>query len=110
MPVETETETIVRPETPQTDVGTEELQRTLTRLLPPYRVLLHNDDHNAMEHVVYALLLTVQSLTPEDAVSIMLEAHTEGVALVIVTPKERAEFYREKLEQFGLTSTIEPDD
>ncbi len=96
--------------TPDVDVDVEERTNTTTVLLPPWRVLLHNDDYNSMEHVVHALLLTVQSLTPEQAVSIMLEAHTEGVALVIVTPKERAEFYREKLEQFGLTSTIEPDD
>jgi ATP-dependent Clp protease adaptor protein ClpS len=88
----------------------DERTNTTTVLLPPWRVLLHNDDYNSMEHVVYALLLTVQSLTPEEAAAIMWEAHTEGVALVIVTPKERAEFYRERLEQFGLTSTIEPDD
>ncbi|HLZ71250.1 MAG TPA: ATP-dependent Clp protease adapter ClpS [Dehalococcoidia bacterium] len=88
----------------------EERTTTTTVLLPPWRVMLHNDDYNSMEHVVYALLLTVQSLTPDEATAIMFEAHSEGVALVIVTPKERAEFYRERLEQFGLTSTIEPDD
>src|SRR6185312_271774 len=60
----------------------EQRSTTTTVLLPPWRVLLHNDDYNSMEHVIRALLLTVQSLTPEEAVSIMLEAHTEGVALV----------------------------
>lgn len=86
-------------------------ERTTTRtlILPPWRVMLHNDDYNAMEHVVAALLQTVTSLTAEQAVQVMFEAHAAGVALVIVTPKERAEFYRERLEQFGLTSTIEPD-
>lgn len=93
-------------------VSTPDVERrttTWTDLLPPWRVMLHNDDHNSMELVVHALLTTVPSLTVEDAAAIMLEAHLTGVALVIVTPKERAEFYRERLESFGLTSTIEPD-
>lgn len=108
MPVETETETIVRPETPQTDVETEELQRTLTRLLPPYRVLLHNDDHNEMRHVVRALVRSVPSLSTEAAVRIMLTAHLRGVAQVIVCVKEQAEFYCERLTSYGLTATMEP--
>lgn len=86
-----------------------EREETRTLLLPPWRVMLHNDDYHSMDDVVRALLVTVQTLTPERAVDIMLEAHETGVALVIVTPKERAEFYRERLEAFGLTSTIEPD-
>lgn len=89
------------------DVQERSEQRTM--LLPPWRVLLYNDEVHAMEEVVLALLTTVPSLTVEQATQIMFEAHTSGVALVIVTPKERAEFYRERLEQFGLTSTIEPD-
>ncbi|HEY8287567.1 MAG TPA: ATP-dependent Clp protease adaptor ClpS, partial [Chloroflexota bacterium] len=35
------------------------------------------------------------------------EAHLHGQAQVIICPKELAEFYRERLEQHGLTSTIE---
>ncbi len=80
-----------------------------TNLLPPWRVLLYNDDVHSMDEVVLALITTVPSLSVEAATQIMFEAHTSGVALVIVTPKERAEFYRERLEHFGLTSTIEPD-
>src|SRR5437762_1716365 len=96
----------VTPDVPKTEEWTD----TLTRLLPPWRVMLYNDDYNSMEHVAHALLVTVPSLTPEQAVEIMLEAHLTGVALVTTAPKERAEFYRERLEAFGLTSTIEPDE
>ena len=87
-------------------------ERTDTRafILPLWRVMLHNDDYNSFEHVIASLLTTVPSLTPEEAGAITLEAHYTGVALVIVTPKERAEFYSERLRQCGLTSTIEPDD
>lgn len=87
----------------------DEQQRLLRRLIPFYRVLLHNDDVNDMEHVIRSLLRSVPSLTQNAAVQIMLTAHMRGVALVIVCPKETAELFRERLESCGLTSTIEPD-
>jgi ATP-dependent Clp protease adaptor protein ClpS len=63
-----------------------------------------------MEYVVMVLLKTVTSLTEPQAVSIMMEAHTNGIALVIVCAQEHAEFYSESLKAQGLTSTIEPDE
>lgn len=81
---------------------------TLRRLLPPYAVILHNDDVNEMRYVVHALLESVPELSVEQATEIMLEAHHYGRAQVIVCPKERAELYRERLERHGLTATIEP--
>ncbi len=78
-----------------------------TIALPPYRLMLHNDDVNSMDHVVEALLRCVPELPPEEAVRIMLAAHSDGVALVLVCPLERAELYRDRLEQQGLTATIE---
>ena len=89
-------------------IDTETIQRTVTRVLPPYRVLLHNDDYNAMDHVVRALVESVPSLSLRKAGRIMLEAHLRGVALVIVCLKEQAEFYCERLASFGLTATMEP--
>ncbi|MFN8535055.1 MAG: ATP-dependent Clp protease adapter ClpS [Dehalococcoidia bacterium] len=76
-------------------------------LLPPYRVILHNDDVNSMDHVVAVLLRTIPRMSPEGAYAIMIEAHTSGQAEVIVCPLEQAELYRERLESHGLTSTIE---
>jgi ATP-dependent Clp protease adaptor protein ClpS len=81
--------------------------RTLEELLPPYRVILHNDDVNDMHHVVHALLSSVPELSTERAAEIMMEAHTNGQAEVIRCPLERAELYRDRLESFGLTATIE---
>jgi ATP-dependent Clp protease adaptor protein ClpS len=83
---------------------------TIRKPAPRYRVLLHNDDFNSMEHVVKSLLETVPQLTQPQAVSIMMEAHTNGMALVITCAQEHAEFYCETLKNHGLTSTIEPDD
>jgi ATP-dependent Clp protease adaptor protein ClpS len=87
---------------------TEDQVRQLLSLLPKYRVLLHNDDYNDMDYVVAALLRTVPGLSVDAAVEIMLEAHTAGVAQVTICLKEQAEYYRERLERYGLTSTIEP--
>jgi ATP-dependent Clp protease adaptor protein ClpS len=83
-------------------------EETLKKHLPPWRVILHNDDHNTMDHVVRSLLRCVPSLSPEDATRIMFTAHEQGEAQVIVCPKETAELYRERLESCGLTATIEP--
>jgi ATP-dependent Clp protease adaptor protein ClpS len=83
-------------------------EETLKRLIPPYHVLIHNDDHNSMDHVVRSLIRCVQSLTVERAAEIMLQAHLHGQAIVITCPKEAAEHYRERLESCALTATIEP--
>jgi ATP-dependent Clp protease adaptor protein ClpS len=91
-------------------VETIEKRSTSRKLAPRYRVLLHNDNHNSMEHVVQSLLTTVSSLSQPQAVSIMMEAHHSGVALVITCAQEHAEFYCETLKSHGLTSTIEPDE
>ena len=88
---------------------TTELDTALLRkLLPPYRVVLHNDDHNEMTAVVLSLMKCVPSLSVDDATEIMLEAHEHGQATVIECPKEAAEHYRDALEGCGLTATIEP--
>lgn len=81
--------------------------RTLDELLPPYRVVLHNDDHNAMDHVIEALLKSISNLTRERASEIMLETHERGQATAATCPLELAELYRERLESYGLTATIE---
>lgn len=91
-------------------VETLEQRSTIRKLAPRYRVLLHNDDFNPMEHVVQVLMQTVPSLTQPQAVDIMMEAHTNGIALVITCAQEHAEFYCETLKNHGLTSTIEPDE
>ncbi|MCW9681562.1 ATP-dependent Clp protease adapter ClpS [Dolichospermum planctonicum UHCC 0167] len=91
-------------------VETIEKRSTSRRLAPRYRVLLHNDDYNSMEYVVQVLMTTVTSITQPQAVSIMMEAHHNGLALVISCAQEHAEFYCETLTNHGLISTIEPDE
>lgn len=82
--------------------------RPIPRRLPPYRVLLHNDDVNIFGHVVLSIL-ELTELTLEDAVARTKEAHTCGVSLLLVTHKERAELYRDQFTSKFLTVTIEPE-
>lgn len=75
--------------------------------LPPYKVLLHNDDVND----VLSVVRTITELTPlnkDEAVERTVEADKTGVALLLVTHKERAELYREQFRSKRLTVTIEP--
>ena len=87
----------------------EELLRQRAKLLPPYKVILFNDDHNDMDYVVVVLLRLINHLTQSAAEEIMLTAHLTGSAVVIVCPKESAEYYQECLLGYGLTATIEPE-
>lgn len=79
------------------------------KLAPMYRILLHNDDVNDMHHVVEALRQVFQ-FSPQQCVSIMLEAHNSGVALCKTAPLEHAEFYQGQLQALSLIATIEPED
>lgn len=75
--------------------------------LPPWKVLLHNDDHNEFLFVI-ATIIELTPLNPDDAILRTTEAHKTGVALLLVTHKERAELYQEQFASKGLTVTIEP--
>jgi len=87
----------------------EELTRRRAELFPPYKVILFNDDYNEMEYVVAVLLRLISHLTEPEATRIMLTAHFMGSAVVVICPKENAEYYQERLLGYGLTATIEPE-
>ncbi len=87
----------------------EKSTETRRKISPKYKVLLHNDPVNTMEYVVTILRQAVPILSEQDAINVMLEAHSKGVGLVIVCDLEPAEFYSETLKSKGLTSTIEQD-
>jgi ATP-dependent Clp protease adaptor protein ClpS len=92
-------ETTTRP-----DVDTDVERRQY--LLPPYAVVLHNDDVHAMVEVVQALRRSVPGMSAVKAARIMLEAHNSGQAVVIVCPLEQAEYYQQRLQTYKLTVSI----
>jgi ATP-dependent Clp protease adaptor protein ClpS len=76
--------------------------------LPKWKVLLHNDDKNEMLFVIQSIV-ELTPLNRQDAMNRMLEAHDQGLALLLTTHKERAELYQEQFQSKGLTVTIEPE-
>ena len=79
------------------------------KLLPPWKVLLHNDDVNEIIYVVETILLLTPLKHP-DAVARTLEAHHRGLTLLLTTHKERAELYAQQFGSRNLTVTIEPSE
>jgi ATP-dependent Clp protease adaptor protein ClpS len=77
------------------------------QMLPPWKVLLHNDDKHYRDFVVDAIV-ELTPLNKQDAELRMKEADETGVALLLTTHKERAELYKDQFESKGLTVTIEP--
>jgi ATP-dependent Clp protease adaptor protein ClpS len=76
---------------------------THTRRIPPYHVILLNDDRHSMYFVVEVLCKAL-GCTVERAVEYMLKAHTSGRAVVWTGPKEGAELKVEQIQTFHETS------
>ncbi len=83
--------------------------RPRTRRLPPWRILLHNDNVNDMPYVVETIV-ALTTLNRHDAVVRMLEAHNKGLSLLLTTHREHAELLDEQFQSKRLKVTIEPAD
>ena len=77
------------------------------QMLPPWKVLLHNDNKNEVGFVVKTIC-ELTTLNENDAKQRTVEAHETGVALLLTTHKERAELYKDQFDSKGLTVSIEP--
>ncbi len=83
--------------------------RPRIRRLPPWRILLHNDNVNDMPYVVETIV-ALTTLNRHDAVARMLEAHNKGLSLLLTTHREHAELLDEQFQSKRLKVTIEPAD
>jgi ATP-dependent Clp protease adaptor protein ClpS len=72
---------------------------TRPKLLPPYHVLIENDDDHSQLFVVM-VLRKVFGYDDTKAAVLMLTAHTAGEAVVWTGPKEVAELKLEQLRTF----------
>lgn len=79
--------------TPQT------LEETRTKQLPPYHVLIENDDDHSMEFVVM-VLRKVFGYDDAKAKDLMMTAHEQGEAIVWTGSKEVAELKVEQIRTF----------
>jgi ATP-dependent Clp protease adaptor protein ClpS len=81
----------------------------LIRRLPPYKVVVHNNDYNTFEEVIHILVKAVPGMSAERAASLANEIHTTGAAVPYVGPKEHAEAVAGVIRTIGIKVTVEPD-
>ena len=88
------------------------------KLLPPYNVVLLDDDDHSYEYVI-AMLQKLFYHSPEAAYLMACEVDATGRVIVDTTAKERAEFKRDQIHAYGpdpliarcqgsMSATIEP--
>jgi ATP-dependent Clp protease adaptor protein ClpS len=88
------------------------------RQLPPYNVVLLNDDDHTYDYVI-EMLRAVFAHPAERGMQLAEEVDARGRAIVLTTHKERAEFKRDQVHAFGadrrvaacrgsMTAVIEP--
>ena len=75
---------------------------TKTRLLPPYNVILENDDHHSMEFVI-GVLQKALGYNEQRSYQLMMLAHESGQAIVWTGAKEVAELKLEQMLSFHET-------
>jgi ATP-dependent Clp protease adaptor protein ClpS len=99
---------MTNPTTPGVRATTETLpaEEVRTRTIPPYHVILLNDDHHSMEFVMETLC-KVLGVADERAYQFMIEAHTSGRAIIWTGSKEVAEL---KLEQIQSIHEVRTSD
>ncbi|MHA2279539.1 MAG: ATP-dependent Clp protease adaptor ClpS [Promethearchaeota archaeon] len=74
--------------------------------LPPWKVILHNDNVNIAEDVVQRVQ-EIMGFDEERAIELVIEAHETGQSLLLTTHHERAELYMEQFQSCNITVTIE---
>ena len=77
-------------------------EQTRTRRIPPYNVILENDDHHTMEFVIEVLCKAL-GYTVAHSIQLTMQAHTGGRAVVWTGPKEVAELKAEQIQTFHET-------
>jgi ATP-dependent Clp protease adaptor protein ClpS len=76
-----------------------EQEETKTRFLPPYHVILDNDDHHSFEFVM-GVLQKALGYNEQKCYELTLLAHHSGRAIVWTGSKEVAELKMEQLLSF----------
>ncbi len=86
--------------------------------LPPYNVILLDDDDHSFEYVIL-MLKTLFGHPPEKGHRMAMEVHTTGRVVVATTHLEQAELKRDQIQAFGpdpfiprckgsMSATVEP--
>jgi ATP-dependent Clp protease adaptor protein ClpS len=89
------------PSLPDVNITTKpkEKEETRTRRLPPYNVILENDDYHSFDFVVDVLRKAL-GYNEQRAFALTDQAHTSGRAVVWTGSKEVAELKLEQIRSF----------
>lgn len=98
-------ETPVRPVAPDTI----QLPSFKVEWLPPHKVVVHNNDRNSFDEVIYILVKAVPGLTVEEAIGFTYEIHLTGAAVVYRGDVEAASDCARVIRSIGIKVTVEPD-
>lgn len=85
---------------PDTIVRTKPKRDERTKILPPYHVILHNDDDHSFDYVIH-MMQRLFGHPVEKGFQIATSVHTQGRVIVDTTSKERAELKRDQIHAFG---------
>jgi ATP-dependent Clp protease adaptor protein ClpS len=77
-----------------------EKEEVVTRRVPPYNVVLLNDDDHSYEYVI-GMLQQIFGYPPEKGYQMACEVDTEGRVIVYTGPLEWAELKRDQIHAFG---------
>jgi ATP-dependent Clp protease adaptor protein ClpS len=82
-----------------------EKEEQKTKRMPPYNVVLLNDDDHSFEYVIH-MLQSLFGYPPEKGFQMAEEVHTRGRVIVYTTYKELAELKRDQIHAFGADPLI----
>ena len=74
--------------------------KTKSRMLPPYHVILENDDFHSFDFVI-SVLRKVFGISEERALEFALQAHKTGRSIVWTGGKEVAELKLDQIHSFA---------
>ena len=83
-----------------TVIDPEVTEETRTRRIPPYNVVVLNDEDHTFEYVIEMLIKLFAHTIPR-AKELTWEIHSRGRAIVYTTHKEKAELKREQVLAYG---------
>ncbi|MSQ44170.1 MAG: hypothetical protein EXR45_08195 [Chloroflexi bacterium] len=95
------------PSTPTDDQGFD--PNILRRLLPPYRVVVLNNDRNTFDEVITILMRAVAGMSRATAEAHANEIHQTGSTVPYGGPLERAEAVAVVIRTIGILVRVEPE-
>ncbi len=98
MSAETPNVPALQPASPKT--ATAVAERTESKQLPPWNVVLLNDEEHTYEYVI-RMVQQLFSKSLDDAFQVALKVDTDGRAICTTTHREHAELKRDQIHAFG---------